>query len=102
MSLDILRSDIEIHLSYFFFSSLSTIPPPCGHLPEMHVQYSSARKSSSKENVTLDGSGQGVCTSGVTLDPVLSPDFVGVQGSREGDRGEPTCWARFVLKTRSF
>ncbi len=86
----------------FTVSSPSTFMPPCGHLPEMQVQYSSARRSSSKEKVTLDGSGQGVCRSGVTLDPGLSPDLVGVQGSREDGRGEPTCWARFVLKTRNF
>lgn len=67
----------------------------------MQVQYSSARRSSSKEKVTLDGSGQGVCTSGVTLDPVLRPDFVGVQASTVDGRGEVTCWARFVLKTRN-
>lgn len=68
----------------------------------MQVQYSSARRSSSNEKVTLDGSGQGVCISGVSLHPVLSPDFVGVQGSRAGGRGEPTCWARFVLKIRKL
>lgn len=79
------------------------LAPSPVHLPEMQVQYSSARRSSSKEKVTLDGSGQGVCTSGVTLDPVLSPDFVGVQGSREDGKGAPTtCWARFVLKIRNL
>lgn len=72
---------------------------PCGRLPEMQVQYNSANRSSSKQKVTFDGSGLGVCSSGVTLDPALSPDLVGVQGSREEGRREPTCWARFVLKT---
>lgn len=57
----------------------------------MQVQYNSARRSSSREKVTLDGSGYAVCGSGVTLDPVLIPILVGVQGSREdGNRG-PTC-----------
>lgn len=64
----------------------------------MQVQYSSARISNSEEKVTFDGSGHGVCRSGVTLDPILSPDLVGVQGSKEGDRGEQTCWARLDLK----
>lgn len=63
----------------------------------MQVQYSSASRSSSREKVTLDGSGQGVCRSGVTLDSVLTPDLVGVQGSREDGRGELTSWARFVF-----
>lgn len=91
------------HLRFFPpVSSFCTLALPCGHLPAMQVQYSAARRSSSKEKVTLDGSGQGVCRSGVTLDPILSPDLVGVQGSREGGRGQLTCWARFVLKTRHF
>lgn len=68
----------------------------------MQVQYSSARMFNSKEKVTLDGSGQGVCTSGVTFDPALSPDFVGVQGSKEYGKGELTCWARFVLNTENY
>lgn len=63
----------------------------------MQVQYSSARRSSSKQKVTLDGSGYGVWGSGVTLDDVLSSDFVGVQGSKSDGRGEPSCWARFFL-----
>lgn len=64
----------------------------------MQVQYSSASRSSSEEKVTFDGSGQGVCTSGVTLVPIVTPDFVGVHGSGEGVKGELTCWARFVLE----
>lgn len=76
----------------------STCAPPSGHLPEMHVEYSSARRSSSEEKVTFDGSGQGVCTSGVTFVPVLTPDFVGVHRSGQGGKGELTCWARFVLQ----
>lgn len=63
----------------------------------MQVQYSSASRSSSEEKVTLDGSGQGVCASGVTFIPILTPDFVGVHWSREGGKGELVCWARFVL-----
>lgn len=50
--------------------------------------------------MTFDGSGQGVCTSGVTLVPTVTPDFVGVHGSGEGDKGELACWARFVLKNK--
>lgn len=49
----------------------------------MQVLYSSTKRSSSKEKVTLDGSGQVVCCSGVTLDPVLSTVLVGVHGSKE-------------------
>lgn len=67
----------------------------------MQVQYSSAKRSRSKEKVTFDGSGQVVCRSGVTLDPVLRPVLVGVQGSRVDGRGEPTCWARFVFSLLS-
>lgn len=66
----------------------------------MQVQYSSARRSSSEEKVTLEGSGHDVCISGVTLDPVRSPALVGVQGSSEDGRGELTCCARFVLKNK--
>lgn len=88
-----------IPITSFLFNTIRT---PGGYLPEMQVQYSFAKRSSSEEKVTLHGSGQGICRSGVSLDPVLSPDFVGVQGSRGGGRGEPTCWARFVLKTRKF
>lgn len=75
----------------------SGFTPSGGHLPEMQVQYSSASRSSSEEKVTLDGSGQGVCVSGVTLVPILTPDSVGVHWSKEGGKGELVCWARFVL-----
>ena len=66
----------------------------------MQVQYSSARRSSSEEKVTLEGSGHDVGRSGVTLDPVRSPALVGVQGSSEDGTGELTCCARFVLKNK--
>ena len=75
---------------------------PCGHLPEMQVQYSSAKRSSSEEKVTLEGSGLDVCWSGVTLDPILNPALVGVQGSREEGKGDTTCWARFDLKIKNW
>lgn len=102
MSLTIFRSvkQTEVH-SISQVPRFDTLTPPCGHLPEMQVQYSSARRSNSKVKVTLDGSGQAICTSGVTFDPVQRPDLVGVQASREDGGGEPTCWARLVLKTRN-
>lgn len=82
-------------------SCFGTCTPPSGHLPEMHVEYSSARRSSSEEKVTFDGSGLGVCTSGVTFVPVLTPGFVGVHRSGQGGKGELTCWARFVLQKQT-
>lgn len=87
-------------LIFPLLTCFSTCTPSSGHLPEMQVQYSSASRSSSEEKVTFDGSGQGVCTSGVTLVAIVTPDFVGVHGSGEGDKGELACWARFVLKNK--
>lgn len=72
-------------------SCFNKFMPSGGHLPEMQVQYSSASRSSSEEKVTLDSSGQGVCASGVTFVPSLTPDFVGVHWSREGGKGELVC-----------
>lgn len=53
--------------------------------------------------MTLEGSGHDPWVSGVILEPDIdrSPDLVGVQGSKEVGRGEPTCWARLHLKETS-
>lgn len=92
-----INNDLWLIRACSIVSCFSRFTPSGGHLPEMQVQYSSASRSSSEEKVTLDGSGQGVCTSGVTFVPILTPDFVGVHWSREGGKGELVCWARFVL-----
>lgn len=36
------------------------------------------------------------------MDPVLSPDLVGVHGSRGAGKGDPACCANFVLQTRHW
>lgn len=66
----------------------------------MHVLYTSTKSSSSDKNVTLESSGEVVCMFAATLEPVLAPVLVGVQGSKADGKGEVTCWARFVLQMR--
>ena len=66
----------------------STVVPPCGRLPEMQVQYTSASRSSWVVMVTLEGSGHTASASGVTFDPILGiSDLVGVE-STQRLRGE--------------
>lgn len=72
--------------------------PSAGHLPEMQVQYSSAKRSNSDLCVTLSGSGQGDLGSGVTFDPCLCTVLVGVQMAGVVFSGELVCWASLDLE----
>lgn len=63
----------------------------------MQVQYRSANRSNTGVCVTLSGSGQGVCGSGVSLDPCMCTVLVGVQVMGVVFSGELVCWASLDL-----